>query len=226
MSPSAASPRRPGKRELEVVHRRRPVLGASRGRSPSPARAAPPVDQPDVLLEAPRRLTRNASRSSLSAISIMTVHESSSCAGDELVVRVDLVLDGGRSRDALGAQHLLDLEQHRVVVLEDRASPSARAGRAARFFSAMTRARKRSRTSRTPPGPGFRRVRWASWRSPLRRPPQCTSGAHAVRLGQRLDRVQRSHAVLGEDAQRRESAVGHDDVRLDRARCPRTSFCA
>ena len=40
-------------------------------------------------------------------------------ARDELVVGLDLVIDGGGTRDALGAEHLLDLHERRVAVLED-----------------------------------------------------------------------------------------------------------
>ena len=38
---------------------------------------------------------------------------------DELVVGLDLVEDGRLARDALGPEHLLDLHQHRVPILED-----------------------------------------------------------------------------------------------------------
>src|SRR6185437_7249361 len=39
--------------------------------------------------------------------------------GEELVVRLDLVQDGRLRRDPLGPQHLLDLEEDGVAVLED-----------------------------------------------------------------------------------------------------------
>src|SRR5262249_21766969 len=40
-------------------------------------------------------------------------------SGNELVVGLDLMKNTGVARDALGAEHLLDLHEHRVTVLED-----------------------------------------------------------------------------------------------------------
>ena len=102
--------------EPEVMHRRRPLralpaVDRARGQ-PLGAR-----DEPHVALEA---LRRDEERVALVLVGDLHHQRAGHLVppGEELVVRVDLVLHGALARDALGAQHLLDLQQHRVAVLE------------------------------------------------------------------------------------------------------------
>jgi hypothetical protein len=53
-----------------------------------------------------------------------------------MIVRVELVLDGFLARDALGTQHLLDLKEHAVVVLEEHRHVRTER-EAPRFFDAL-----------------------------------------------------------------------------------------
>src|SRR5205814_1543740 len=67
-------------------------------------------------------------------------------ARDELVVRVDLVLDRRFARDAFRPEHLLDLEQHGVAVLEEHRC--ARSERHAPAFLLLDHARAKPRPDR------------------------------------------------------------------------------
>ena len=72
----------------------------------------------------------------------MTVHESSSSPGNVLVVGVDFVLYGGGPRDPFGAQHLLDLQEDGVAVLEERAGLRAERDAAELLFADDPRAER------------------------------------------------------------------------------------